>query len=475
MVVQTDKPPEHNQSRQTRSAVAEKLTDPDWAWSAYQPDAQQPWNIAQAGHLYRRAAFGASWDKLQQALSDGPQRTIDKLLRPEADVEAFNRVYDEYESSGTGSVDGLRAWWLRRMILTPHPLLEKITLFWHSHFATNGAKVKNARLMRKHTQLLRSQALNSFRDLLKGISRDPAVLIWLGAEANRKARPNENFSRPLLGTFTLGPGHYTEKDVQEATRAFTGWFVLRSQLRYIPREHDGNLKQILGQNGNFTAEDVLRIVLEQRATARTLVCKLYRWLICETEEPDARLVAPLVQSFAKDYDILKLVEKMLRSNLFFSPASYRRRIKCPVEFALGIVKPLGEVVSTTQLAQDLADIGQNLYYPPTVKGWTGGLHWINSATMVGRHNLALALLRGSGPYGDKLDPWTIAKKHECSTLESATGFLLDLFLQGHLEPDVRDALLKTAQTPANESDTGPAGIVRRFAHAVVMLPEFHLA
>jgi uncharacterized protein (DUF1800 family) len=335
--------------------------------------------------------------------------------------------------------------------------------------------VKNARLMQQHVQLLRSHALNSFRAMLKAISRDPAMLIWLGAEANRKARPNENFARTLMETFTLGPGHYTEKDVQEAARAFTGWFVLRSQLRHIPREHDGNLKQIFGQKGDFAGDDVLRIVLEQPATAQLLVHKLYRWLICETEEPNPKLIAPLAQSFAKDYDILKLVEKILRSNLFFSPVAYRRRIKCPVEFALSIVKPLEEVVSTTQLAQDLANLGQNLYHPPTVKGWTGGRHWINSATMTGRHNLALALLRGSEAYGDKLNPWAVAKKHGCSTPESATGFLLDLLLQGDIEPDVRDVLQKTTEAPSDAGSDDIAGTLRRFAHAVVTLPEFNLA
>ncbi|MHC4654598.1 MAG: DUF1800 domain-containing protein [Planctomycetota bacterium] len=472
MVVQIDKPGAHDQSKQVHPEVTEKLTDPAWAWAAYKPDAQRPWNLAQAGHLYRRAAFGATWDQLQQALSDGPQQTINKLLRPQADIAAFNSTYDEYE---TGSADSLKAWWLRRMILTPHPLLEKMTLFWHSHFATNNAKVKNARLMQRHVQLLRSQALNSFQALLKGISRDPAMLIWLGAEANRKARPNENFARTFMETFTLGPSNFTEKDVKEAARSFTGWFVLMSKLRYIPREHDGNIKQILGKKGNFTGDDVIRIVLKQRATAQTLVHKLYRWLICETEGPDAKLIAPLAKSFTKDYDILKLVEKMLRSNLFFSPVAYRRRIKCPVEFALGIIKGLEAVVSTTQLAQDLANLGQNLYHLPTAKGWIGGRHWINSATMVGRHNLALTLLQGSGPYGDKLNPWTVAKKHGRSTPQSTARFLLDLFLQGDLESNVRDTLPKIARASSVAGGGDSSEPVRHFAHAIVTLPEFQLA
>ena len=475
MVVKSEKMTSHNQSRRIHPTVAEELTDPRWAWAAYQPDTQRPWNLALAGHLYRRAAFGANWEQLQQALPDGPQQTVDRLLRPQADTAAFNSIYDGYEASAAGSIEGLRAWWLRRIIQTPHPLLEKMTLFWHSHFATNSVKVKNPRLMLQHVQLLRNLALNSFRDMLQAISRDPAVLISLQADTNRKAFPNENLAKPLMEVFTLGSGHYTEKDILEAARAFTGWFVLKGQLRYIPREHDVNVKEILGQKGNFTGDDVVRIVLEQPATARMVVHKLYRWLICETEEPDMMLITPLVESFVKDYDILKLVETMLQSNLFFSPAAYRRRIKCPVEFALGIVKALEGMVSTTQLGQDLADLGQNLYHPPTVKGWTGGQHWINSTTLVGRYNLALALLRGSGPYADKLNPWAVAKKHEFSTFTAAMQFLLDLFLQGDLDPDVHDTVLKTVEAPSDISSDDPEEILRSFAHVVVTLPEFHLA
>ena len=461
MAVQTERPQERGQ-----------LSDPGWAWAQYEPDAERPWNLARAGHLYRRAAFGASWDQLTQSVSDGPRRTIDKLLRPQADVEAFNLACDAYETSA-GSVDDLRAWWLRRMILTPHPFLEKMTLFWHSHFATGGAEVKSARLMQQHVALLRSGALSSFAALLEGISRDPAVLLWLGADANRKSRPNENFARPLMEAFTLGPGQCTETDIQEAARAFTGWFVFAGKLRFIPREHDAGMKRILGQEGNFASEDVVRIVLEQQATSERLVRRLYRWLICETEEPNATLVAPLAESFAKDYDVLKLAETMLRSNLFFSRAAYRRRIKCPVEFALGIVKGLEGMVPTMQLAQDLAGLGQNLYYPPTFKGWTGGRHWIDSATMVGRHNVASALLQGSGPYADKLNPWAVAQKHGCSTPEAGARFLLELFVQNDLEPNVHDTLMKAAQTAAGAG--GPEGGMRRFAHAVVTLGEFHLA
>jgi uncharacterized protein (DUF1800 family) len=450
------------------AAQTEKTRDPRRAWAVYEPDGDRPWNLALAGHLYRRAAFGASWDQLQQALSDGPQRTIDKLVRPEGDVAGFNRTYDEYEAA-TGSIDQLQAWWLRRMLQSPHPLQEKMTLLWHGHFATNAEKVKNARLMREHVGLLRSQALGSFGTLLEGISQDPAVILWLGAEANRKARPNESLARTIMENFTLGPENCTEGDIREASRAFTGRFVLRSKLRYIAREYDGCTKQILGQQGNFTGEHVLRSILEQPATSQRLVRKLYRWLISETEQPHEALIRPLAESFARDYDVSKLVETMLRSNLFFSVAAYRRRIKNPVEFALGIVKALDGTISTTQLAKDLADLGQNLYHPPTVNGWAGGQHWIDSAAMVGRENLAWAMLRGSDPYGKKLNPRAVAQRQGCSTFESAARFMLDLFLQGDVDPNVYEKLTRTAQEDDLEKR------MRRFAHAAAMLPEFHLA
>lgn len=447
-----------------------KATDPAWAWAAYKPSDSAPWNLARAAHLYRRAGFGANWGELQQALSDGPQRTIDKLLKPATDPALFNRELDQYESSA--SADGLRAWWLRRMIQTPQPLLEKMTLFWHSHFAADAAKVKSARLMQENVQLLRSQALGSFRTMLEGIWRDPAVLLSVGADANRKARPNENFAQPLLEVFTVGPERFTQKDVHEIARSFTGWFVLRSRLRYIEREHDDGDKQILGQEGPFKGDDVVRIVLEQPATAQTLVRKLYRFLLSETEEPDANLLAPLAESFAKDYDISKLVETILQSNLFFSPAAYHQRVKSPVDFALGIIKGLEETVSTTELAKDLATLGQNLYHPPTIHGWTGGRHWLNSSTMVARSNLALALLQGSGPYGDKLNPWRIAQKYGVSDGKSAARFLLDLFLQGDAEGGDYGTLPKTAQAPA---DAKPQDLLRSFAHTVTTLAEFNLA
>jgi uncharacterized protein (DUF1800 family) len=361
------------------------------------------------------------------------------------------------------------------MMETPHPLLEKMTLFWHNYFAVNAGPVNNPRLMQEHVRLLRSHALGPFSSLLPAIARDPAMLVWLGADVNRKAAPNDSFVRPLLETFTLGPGRCAEEDVRAAARACTGWFVLRGQLRCLPNEHDERAVRFLGREGSFTADDIVRILLEQPATARTVVRRLYRRLISETEEPSDARIAPLAESFARDFNVEKLVETMLRSNLFFSPQAYRQRVKGPLEFGLGIVKALEGMVSTTQLAQDAACLGQDLCCPPTVKGWTGGRYWISTATLVGRHNLAAALLQKGKPYDSRLDPWAVAQEHGYATPQAAARFLLDLFVQGDVEPGVRESLLQNLGTPATDSDGEPGATLRRLAYTVATLPEYHLA
>ena len=436
----------------------QKTIDLDWAWAPYQPSAERPWTLRMAAHLYRRAGFGANWGQLQKALADGPEKSIDRLVRPEADVDTFNLTCDEYDRSvgRSESADELRAWWLRRMILTPFPLLEKMTLFWHSHFAVNNTVVKNAAFMQQYAHGLRTQALGSFASLCEGICHDPAMLISIDAIENRKSRPNETLARALITHFTVGPDWATEQDIRQAARAFTGNFVRRGRFLQIEREHDTGPKQLFGQTGRFRDTDVIRVLLGQRATSEYIVRKLYAWLMNEVQPPTPSLMAPLTRSFAKDYNISALVETMLRSNLFFSESCYHQRIKCPVEYALGIVMGLEGMVSTTHLAKELAEQGQNLYHPPTLKGWPGQKAWINEATLIQRANLANALLGKDGPYKGKLKPHTILAKYDRKTEQSETQFLADLFLQDTMPPRASEAIEQTV-------------------YLIVTRPEFHLA
>ena len=254
----------------TTSSAKQSLeaVDPAWAWMPFQPDQQRPWTRKLAGHLLRRAAWGGNATSLQQTFEQGPQAAIDRLLDPDADVAAFEQQMrgDEEAVARASSIDSLAAWWLRRMQRTPFPLQEKMTLFWHSHFGVSQGRVNDALLMLRHIQTLRQHALGSYRDLLEAASQDAAVLLSVGADRNRRLQPNESFVRQLMERYSVGPGHYADEDVREAARAFTGWSVLRGRLRFLAHEHDSGAKQVLGRKGEWEAQDIVRIVLEQPAT-----------------------------------------------------------------------------------------------------------------------------------------------------------------------------------------------------------------
>jgi uncharacterized protein (DUF1800 family) len=443
-----------------------KSIDPAWAWAPYEPDGRRPWDRHLAAHLYRRAAFGADSAELEEAMAAGPQKSVDRLLKPPADAEQFQRLYDDYEAVAT-EVPALRAWWLRRMIQSPDPLRERMTLFWHSHFGVSAARVGDAALVGRHVRVLRRGALGRFTDLLDSVSRDPAVYLALGADQNRKTQPSEVLGRALLGQYTVGPGNYGEEDAREVARAMTGWFVLRGRLRWFEREHDDSEKTILGRRGRWGRQEVLEIASRRPATAAWIVGKLYRLLISETEPPSDELLAPLIEPFLGDGNLGAVVERMLRSNLFFSPTAYRQCVKSPVDWAVGMARAMQGLVPTERLGVDLADLGQDLYQPPTVRGWAGGESWINSATLIGRARLGAALLAPDGAYGGKLDPAALARKQGHRTSEAARRFFIDLLLGGDLARPV------AATLPADAPDF--ASFCRQTAHVLVTLPEFHLA
>lgn len=445
------------------------LKDPARAWAPFEPGPNDPWDLRRVAHLHRRAGFAAPWATLQRDLRDGPAASVDRLLSGEAAStdgkpagELDSLLDDMARTLAPGaSLTRLQAIWLYRMIFTASPLRERMTLFWHNHFATSQTKVQNASLMQRQNELFRTHALGNFKALIAAVGKDPAMLVWLDSTANRKAKPNENYAREVMELFTLGRGHYTEKDVQEAARAFTGWFVVRDRFSTIPAQHDDGPKTVLGHTGPFTGDDIPPILLEQPACAEFLCSKLVRYFVTETDPVSPALVAPLAKSLRESgYDVGLTVTRILRSNLFFDPAIRRHRVKCPVEFTIGTIRSL-EVLKPTVAADPLAvacgQMGQNLYAPPSVAGWDGGPAWANSATMLSRANFIIALLADK----ERLDPKALADRHGFTGTREASQFLVELLLQDAYDKKVQE---RVAKAPFKE-----------VASLILTSPEYQLA
>ncbi|MFO0928429.1 MAG: DUF1800 domain-containing protein [Gemmataceae bacterium] len=458
--------------------------DPRWAWQPYRPSAEAPWNLRRAGHLYRRATFGATLADLESAVRNGPDRTVAALLAGGDEADLDRRMAPLADTlARTNNAAALRAWWLTRMLYSPHPLREKLTLFWHNHFATSNAKVQNTRLMLGQYHLLRTHALGNFAELLRQMSYDPAMVVWLDGKGSKKGSPNENYARELMELFSLGIGHYTEHDIRQAARAFTGWDVVGREAVFNPRDHDAGEKTVLGQCGAWKPDDVVRICLEQPACAAFIAGKLFRFLVSDTVAPTRELLAPLAESFRKSgYDFAVLVRTVLRSNLFFSEMVYRTRIKSPVDFALGTVRALEGTIGTTQLAAALEQLGQNVFNPPSVKGWDGGPVWLNGQTLLYRQNLALAFCTTEDPrFGAGVDPAALARKHRVTGDEAVVDFFLRLLLQGDVPAESRQRLLAyagkahAAKVPPYWTEQDAADHrVRTLCHLVLTLPEYQL-
>src|SRR5262245_10782467 len=258
--------------------------DPVEAWQPWRPSADDPWGRKWAAHLYRRAGFGASREELLEAERLGPDGTLDLLMKGGPQADGYLETLIDIGKVAAGHDDGglhLRSWWLYCILHGGHPLREKLTLFWHNHFATSLVKVQNPALMFRQNCLLRAHALGKFEPFLQAVSKDPAMLLWLDSNSNIKGRPNENYARELMELFSLGVGHYTERDIREAARAFTGWHTDGEGFAFDPRSHDSGPKTVLGQTGAWDGCDVVRIVLEQPAAPRFLVRKLYHFFISE--------------------------------------------------------------------------------------------------------------------------------------------------------------------------------------------------
>jgi uncharacterized protein (DUF1800 family) len=276
-----------------------------------------------------------------------------------------------------------------------------------------------------------------------------------------------------MDQYTLGPGRCSDADVREGARALTGWIVTQGEVRFVPAEYDAAPKKILGQEGDFDRTALVRLLAKHPATGHWLARKLVRWFISDTATPSDSLLAPLATQLTGEGNIAQGVERLLRSNWFFSTEAYRQKVRSPVELALGIIRPLEGRTGTVRLAADLAGLGQEMYEPPTIQGWAGGLAWINPLTTLGRAKLAEALLAESGAYEGKLDPAAVAKRHGRATNDGGRQFLVELYLQGDLEAEALGALSE-GPSATGAVDTRAAD-PRQIAARLASLPEFQLA
>jgi len=379
-----------------------------------------PMTFQDARHLLVRTGFGGTPADIRELARLDREAAVDRLLAgvsPAARTSPPSQVLNALPPAEGMKAKGLsveqkkelrqerreesfelKGWWYQELLSTPSPLTERMTLFWHNHFTSSFHKVKWPALLYHQNVLLRHHGLGSFRDLLFQIAKDPAMVLYLDTQTNHRDHPNENFARELFELFTLGEGHYTETDIKEAARAFTGWHVAMHHgggFAFNRRQHDEGVKHVLGKAGAFGGDEILAIALDQPACARYITAKLWREFI--SDEPESREVERLAALFRNSgYQIQPLLRGLLTLPHFWATETRGALVKSPVELLVGTVRLLNlPIQDTTMLAKYGKRLGQDLFDPPNVKGWPGGTRWITSATLLNRWQLLQRGLRGA--------------------------------------------------------------------------------
>lgn len=412
------------------------------------PIPPSQWNYTKAAHLLNRAGFGGPPSEIKKLVELGPEGAVASLVdyekipdstpNPEwakpdiesrmarrkrlADItaklraelknaanedarlniqrkieEERRKLQSEERRIEFERIAELRGWWLQRMAAGPRPLQEKLTLFWHGHFATSFEKVRDAYYMFLQNDTFRRNAAGSWRRMLREVTEDPAMLIWLDQAQSNKQHPNENYAREVMELFALGEGHYTEKDILEAARSLTGLTLDRQTLKTVFRErnHDEGVKTVLGKTGNLGVQDVLDAILDQPQAAKFIGFKLWRFFASEAVPQE--LVDALGDIFRKnDYNLKPLLRAIFLSEEFYAPDVMHSQVKSPVQWMVSAARALNATLPPGRIAGPLlGGLGQMLFAPPNVKGWDGGVAWISTNTMLERYNHASLLVLGS--------------------------------------------------------------------------------
>ena len=373
-------------------------------------------DTALMAHLLRRAGFGATPDELEQYMAKGYDAVVEELLFPGDPQNIPDDLIRRYhaEMSEARDIAGAGAYWMYRMISTKCPLEEKIALFWHGLFATGYAKLNQARALLNQVDMFRRCGLGNYQDLLVELSKDPAMILWLDNNENHKGAINENYGRELLELFSMGIGNYSEQDIKEGSRAFTGWTMANAEymairaskdsiwpysriawhFQYRDEDHDDGEKTFLGHTGNFNGEDIIDIIVQQEVTARFVATRLFQFFAAdEIDTEGEEAIQDMMRCyFESGYEIRSMLRTLFHSDYFKSGKAHFARVKGPVELMVGAMRMAGSYQTPTLGIEKVTNqslfMGQGLLQPPTVEGWHEGVEWIDSGSFVERLNFA---------------------------------------------------------------------------------------
>ena len=431
------------------------------------------------GHLLRRAGFGANEQELSQFTAMGVSATVDYLV----DFEKTDDSALETRLSGINlNLDylvDLQRWWFLRMIYTKRPLQEKMVLFWHGLLTSGYSKVGRGPYMYAQNQTLRKLCVGRYDDLLKAIARDPAMLIWLDSQVNKKANPNENFARELMELFSMGIGNYTEGDVRESARAFTGWLISKGAFYFNFEQHDSSLKFFLGRTGYFNGDDIINIITEQPVTAEFMCRKLFSFFAYD--DPSPEVVSSLTSTFRNTkYSIREVMRQILTSPEFYSAKAYRAKIKSPVELVAATVRTLNIGTDAAGLPGYADRMSQSLFNPFDVSGWPGGAVWINSNTLLQRLNFAntVAIARTAN---FQFNPQETVQRLNISSNDGFIDHFIGVLLDGNMSDEER-SILKTFGSAldipggfASGTSTVVDEKLRSLVYLIMASPDYQLA
>jgi len=473
--------------------------------------SDQLFDRVRAAHLLNRAAFGGSEEEIARVLALGPGRSIDWLLdfpdgasdlisatdQPDfSKIEGYPRSFADRRKMFEGktaeermllqqqmnqanqqALRALGSWWVNRMASGPYPLHEKLTLFWHGHFTTSARDERSAWLMWNQNETWRAHAAGNFGKFVKAVSRDPAMLDYLNNQQNRKAKPNENYARELMELFTLGIGNYTENDIKEAARAFTGWAHDGEAFIYRKFDHDADNKTFFGITASLDGDDVVDLILRHKACAAYIASRLWRFFV--NDEPDSAVIASLGEVLRESkYELRPMLRVLFTSKAFYDQKNIGAQIKSPVQLVVGTVRALGvQMPEVNRLNGVLEQMGQVPLMPPNVKGWPGGRMWINTSTMFVRYNTTLWLAGGESiATGRKLlDAGAKFRKAGpgiAVDADGASGELVDEWvarlIQRPITEERRSVLIDAVGRKPTETT------VRNMVNLILSMPEYQL-